>query len=190
MQFLKKLGWKGSVIVLVLIVASVTVALALWSSNSAERRQNELSKATNQVAKNVEHMDKLVADWRDVWQSVALGTTSFDAGVKRLEDISVASLEVGETLNKVQTPAWLEPAPKHDFDNMKKDLRNACSALSVAAKAGSRMLKSGLLTSKDLAVMAGYSKDANEHLYKSMNLLNRFKEGYGLEKDKKALPAK
>lgn len=190
MQIIKKIGWKGFLTGIIVAVIAITIAGVMLMNSWQERRQNDLNRATEKISTNVVHMERLIGEWRNVWQGVALGQMSFEAGVKSLEEISVAAVEVGETIEKVSTPSWLESAPKSEFNNMKKDLRTSCSALSVAAKAGSQMLKSGLLTAKDLTVMAGYSKDATEYLNKTNVVLKKFKDGYGLEKNNNALPAK
>ena len=183
MWLIKKLGWKGMLIAIVSVVAVITVLVALFAGSSLEKRKTELSNATLQLSRNASHVDRLITDWRETWQGVALGQIKFQEGIKKLDDISVGALEVSNAIERMATPKWLNRAPKEEFNNMKKDMRTACSALAVASKAGAQMLKSGLLTPKDLTTMAGYSKDATDYLNKSTLVLSKFKLGYGLEEE-------
>ena len=65
---------------------------------------------------------------------------------------------------------------------MKKDISLSANALAVASKAGAQMLQAGKLTAGDISTMASYSKEANNYLGKTISMLNKFKDGYGVDK--------
>ena len=108
--------------------------------------------------------------------------TLFDEGVAKLNAISVAAKEVSELVATAPTPKWLKEKPLEDFDNMKKDISLSANALAVASKAGAQMLQAGKLTAGDISTMASYSKEANNYLGKTISMLNKFKDGYGVDK--------
>lgn len=182
---IRKIGIKGMVLLLVVLLVIGTVTFVACSGPSVERKQEDLQKSVTKISANVTQLDNYIMEWKLIWQNVAIGQMSFDDGVKKLNEMSVGAQEVSRLAGEINTPRWLDSQPRGDFDTMKRDVSLAANAISVAAKAGAQMLKSGKLTAADVGTMANYTKDASNYLSKTTMLLNKFRDGYGVDSTKK-----
>ena len=177
-----KNSWKWRIAIAVVLLAVISVVFVSCSGPSPEQKRAEMQEVTGKITKNIAVLENLTLEWKNIWQNIALGGMTFEEGVAKLNAISVAAKEVSELVAQSPTPKWLKEKPLEDFDNMKKDISLSANALAVASKAGAQMLQAGKLTAGDISTMATYSKEANNYLGKTISMLNKFRDGYGVDK--------
>ena len=181
---LSNISTKKLVAIMVVLIAFIVIFVSSCMGPTIEQKQNEMKVVTTTLTKNIATLESLTAEWKTVWQNIAIGMMPFDQGANKLASIAIAAQEVSEVSAQVGVPKWLDNKPKEDLENLKKDISLSANALSVASNAGAQMLKTGKLTSADISTMAGYTKDANNYLGKTISMLNKFKSGYGITTDK------
>lgn len=179
-----RFGIKYLAIIAVSLIVVLFGAIFFFSGPSEEEKQEELTKATSVLGKQVSALQSITVEWKNTWQNVAIGEFSFQEGATKLDAISLLAKDIANNSNAVKTPEWLEKQPKEEFDTLKKDIELSANALSIASKTGGGMLKSGKLTALDISSMSNHNKEATNYLAKNMATIEKFKEGYGLETQK------
>lgn len=182
---IRKMDMKAIILLLVVLLVAGTLLFAMCSGPSVERKQSDMQKSLTHISANVTQLENYIMEWKLVWQNVAIGQMSFEEGVKKLNDMSTGAQEVARLAADVETPKWLNSEARSEFDSMKRNVSLASNAMSIASKAGAQMLKSNKLTAADVGVMANYTKDATNYLNKTVTVINKFKDGYGIDAPKK-----
>lgn len=178
---IRKMDMKAIILLLVVLLVASAILFAMCSGPSVERKQADMQKSITKISANVTQLENYIMEWKLIWQNVAIGQMSFEEGVKKLNDMSVGAQEVARLTTDVETPRWLSGEVLGEFDGMKRNIALAANAMSVASKAGAQMLKSNRLTAADVGLMANYTKDASNYLNKTVLVINKFKNGYGVD---------